>query len=145
MWAPHERRIEFGYLGFGLSAIDHHILGESLADWRQGKAGYHCVPVRLFVLFAHGAVHGSGGSEAVDRARCGECEQCDRLRHRDADGAAWVYSGELVLYRRVCGEYPVVGEGGREFLVQSFPRSQKRDPGHPGSCFPISWRDGTAP
>jgi hypothetical protein len=46
----------------------------------------------------------------VDGARCSEREQRDCLRDRDADGAAWVYSGESVLHRGVCGKYPFVGQ-----------------------------------
>jgi hypothetical protein len=83
------------------------------------EAGVSCDPVRLFVLFAYSVVDGFGGSQAVDRARCGEREQHYRLRDRHADRAAGVYSGESVLYRGVCSQYPVVGEGGGELVVLS--------------------------
>jgi hypothetical protein len=108
---------EIEYLGFGWSAINHRTSGEPLADWRQGKARCYRVPVRLFVLFAYGVVDGFGGSQAVDRARCGEREQHYLLRHRHADGTAWVYSGQSVLYRGVRGQYSFVGEDGDEFVV----------------------------
>ena len=110
---------EIEYLGFAWGAINHRISGEPLADWKQGKAGCCRVPVRLFVLFAYGDVNGFGGSQAVDRTCCGEREQRYRLRDRDADGSAWVYSGESVLYRCVCGQYSFVGEDGRQFAVLS--------------------------
>jgi hypothetical protein len=67
-------REEPGYLGFGRSAIDHRRLGGSLADWRHGKAGCCCDPVRLFVVFAYGFIDGFGGAEALGRSRCGERE-----------------------------------------------------------------------
>jgi hypothetical protein len=73
--------------------------------------GVSCDSVRLFVVFAYGVIDGFGGSEAMDGAGCGEREQRDCLRDRDADGTAWVHSGEPVLHRGICGEYPIVGEG----------------------------------
>jgi len=81
------------------------------------EAGVCCDPIGLFVLFADGAVDGFGGAEAVDGACCGEREQRDLLRDWDTDGTDRVYSGEPVLHRGVCREYPVVGEGGGQFLV----------------------------
>src|SRR5579863_4668319 len=95
-----------GYLGFGESAINHRRLDRFLADWRHGKAGCRCDPVRLLVLFAYSVVDGFGGAEAVDGPRGGEREQRNCLRHRYTDGTAWVYSGEPVLYWGVCGQYP---------------------------------------
>jgi hypothetical protein len=88
----------------------------------MAEAGYCCDPIRLFVLLSYGAVDGFGGAEAMARARCGEREQRDCLLDRDADGTAWVHSGESVLYWGLYGEYPIVGEGGERAVFPLMAR-----------------------
>jgi|SRR5579863_4845271 len=108
---------EFEYFGsYGVRQITEE--DEHLRQIRSIGGGW-CLrdAVRLFVLLPYGFVDDSSGPEEMVGAGCGQCEQRNCMCDRAADGAARIRSGKPVLHRGICGQHPVVGEDGDQFVV----------------------------